>query len=505
MPQDASHLSEKFNVSLSDLEKKAKRLGALVDAVGNSVYRMSPDWHEMWEMKGAGFLTDTREPRRDWVNHYIFPEDRSHVLATIGEAIRGVAVFDLEHRVRRPDGSEAWAHSRAVPILAPGGEVEEWFGVASDITARRRAEEARGVLAAIVSSADDAIVSKDLNSIVTSWNPAAERLFGYNADEMIGQSIRKIIPPELQDEEGMILTKIRAGERIEHFETTRLRKDGTPIEVSVTISPVRDSSGRVIGASKIARDISEKRTIQRLLIQSEKLAATGRMAATVAHELNNPLEAITNLVYLAATACDGNETATLYLHNAEQELRRASHIVRKTLGYYRDVSNPVETGLAEILEEVIRAYETKLVNADIHIERSYKTEEPIITNPGELIQVISNLVANAIDAMPAGGRLFLGLLREKHGDFDGVRVTVKDTGHGINPEHLQRIFEPFFTTKGSVGNGIGLWISRQIVQKHGGQVIIESINTGDDTGTSVQLLLPRESLHLKGRASRSSS
>lgn len=390
----------------------------------------------------------------------------------------------------------------AIPILAADGSVEEWFGVATDITARREAEEARGVLAAIVSSADDAIVSKDLNSIVTSWNPAAERLFGYSAKEMIGQSIRKIIPPELQDEEDMILGKIRAGEKIEHFETIRMPKSGDRLQLSVTISPVCNSYGQIIGASKIAHDTSERRSMQRLLIQSEKLAAVGRMAATVAHELNNPLEAVTNLVFLAQNACTGNDEALLYLHNAEQELRRAAQIARRTLGYYRDAASPVEVRLDEILEEVIRTYESRLKNAGIRVQFKYDTQQRVINNPGELVQVISNLVANAIDAMPGGGTISLAVSREESARLDGVRLTVKDTGCGIPPEHLQRIFEPFFTTKGIAGNGIGLWISRQIIQKHGGEIIIESDNGQDNSGTSVHLLLPRESVHLKAKSSQ---
>src|SRR6201999_4493330 len=146
--------------------------------------------------------------------------------------------FELEHRFRRSDGTAGWTYSRAIPILDQTGEITEWFGAATDVTTKCEAEEARFRLAAVIASADDAIVSKDLNSIVRSWNPGAERLFGYQADEMVGQSIRRIIPEELQDEEDMILAKIRAGERVEHFETARVGKNGERVEISVTISPI---------------------------------------------------------------------------------------------------------------------------------------------------------------------------------------------------------------------------------------------------------------------------
>src|SRR5262249_36775966 len=152
------------------------------------------------------------------------------------------------------------------------------------------------LLAAIVESSDDAIASKDLNGIVTSWNKSAERLFGYTAEEIIGKPITLVIPPELHSDEAMILGKIRRDERIDHFETIRVTKSGEKIEVSLTISPVKDANGNVIGAAKIVRDITENKKIERALRTTERLATAGRLAATVAHEINNPLEAVTNLV-----------------------------------------------------------------------------------------------------------------------------------------------------------------------------------------------------------------
>jgi PAS domain S-box-containing protein len=195
-------------------------------------------------------------------------------------------------------------------------------------------------LAAIVDSADDAIISKNLQGIVTSWNEGARKIFGYTADEMVGQSILRVIPQRLHYQEDEILGKIRAGQRVDHYETTRQRKNGEAVEVSVTISPIRDASGVVIGASKIARDISDRKRIAILMLQAEKLAATGRMAASIAHEINNPLESLMNIIYLARTYSQNDTKVYQLLLTAEGELERVAHIARQTLGYYKDTGRP---------------------------------------------------------------------------------------------------------------------------------------------------------------------
>lgn len=189
----------------------------------------------------------------------------------------------------------------------------------------------RGYLAAIVESSDDAIISKDLTGIITSWNTSAQRLFGYTADEIVGRSILTLIPPELQYEEPEILRKLCAGERIDHYETERKHKDGHRIHVSITISPIRDEHGKVIGASKIARDISDRKRTEAAMIESEKAAARGRMANTLAHEINNPLECMTNLAHLLVQDPTLGEEARKYAQMLEFEISRASEITRQIL------------------------------------------------------------------------------------------------------------------------------------------------------------------------------
>ena len=351
-------------------------------------------------------------------------------------------------------------------------------------------EEPRLLLAAIIDSSEDAIISKDLNGIITSWNKAAQRMYGYTSEEIVGQSILRLIPHELYPEEDEILRKLRAGHRLEHYETTRITKAGRRIEVSLTISPVRDSAGRVIGSSKIARDISARKLMERSLIQSEKLAAAGRMAATVAHEINNPLEAVLNLIFLARSSCPRDSETHDYLETAEKELERVSHIARQTLGFYRDNGAPTEIVVDELLQNVLAVYRSKLTSKNVSVEHHLEARRPLRASRGELLQVFSNIVANAIDALEPGKSIGVETREVEDGGARGVKIVIRDQGCGIEAEHLSRIFEPFFTTKEQHGTGIGLWVAKQLVEKHRGRIKITSSTETGNSGTQVCIFLP---------------
>jgi PAS domain S-box-containing protein len=349
---------------------------------------------------------------------------------------------------------------------------------------------ARFHLAAIIESADDAIVSKDLQGVVKSWNQAAHRIFGYTAEDMIGRSILRLIPKALQYEEEEILSKLRAGKRIDHYETTRIRKDGEILDVSVTISPIKDGAGHVIGASKIVRDISDRKRIEQILIQSEKLAVTGRMAAMIAHEINNPLESVMNLVFLARQASPAEGKAHQYLVAAESELSHVAQIARQTLAFYRDAGTPVAVDLHELIETVLTVYDSKLLAAGISIERQFDDLQKIVVSKREMIQVFSNVIANAIDAMKRGGALHLSTRMVTGSCGDGIQSIIRDEGSGIDQKHLDKIYDPFFTTKGERGTGIGLWVTKQLVEKRGGLIAIASSIDAGNSGTTVTIFLP---------------
>jgi PAS domain S-box-containing protein len=376
------------------------------------------------------------------------------------------------------------------PIRDTTGKIVGASKVARDISERARNDQSRFQLAAIVDTADDAIVSNDLNGIVKTWNQGAARMFGYSSEEMVGQSILRLIPAELRYEEDEILRKLRAGERVDHYDTIRMKKNCERFEVSVTISPIRDGTGRVIGASKIARDISERKRMERLLVQSEKLAATGRMAAAIAHEINNPLESLINLIFLARKNTPPQGKAYAYLTTAEQELERVAHIARQTLGYYRDTGLPTEVHLHELIENILTVYKAKFIANGIAVANRFNDIQKISVSRGELIQVFSNIITNAIDAMQGGGTLNITTKKIAGPTGDGIQTIIRDSGVGIQQDHLEKIFEPFFTTKGNLGTGIGLWIARQLAERRGGQISVASSTEKENSGTTVTIFIP---------------
>lgn len=406
-----------------------------------------------------------------------------------------IAHFETE-RVRK-DGRHILVTLTISPVQDGQGNVIGVSKIARDITEQRQLENTRARLASIVESADDAILSKDLNGVITSWNKAAERTFGYSEEEILGESILTLVPEELHPEESVILGKIRKGERIEHYETVRLAKDGSRLNVSLTISPLRDALGVLVGASKVLRDITQRKRMEQMLIQAEKLSASARMAASIAHEINNPLEAVLNLMYLAKSNSVDPEVIA-YLDTAEGELVRLAHIAKQTLGFYREQNSAGLVSLTELVGEVLKIYSSKLRDAGIKVETRLRSAREVVVKKGEMMQVISNLVTNSMYAMSRGGRLLVGTEDGECEGNDGVVLLIEDSGRGIATENLHRVFEPFFTTRGSIGTGIGLWVAKQFVVGHSGTIEVESSTDTAAHGTKFRICLPLENSYSVG-------
>jgi PAS domain S-box-containing protein len=435
-----------------------------------------------------------------FMNEVVHPDHRQSFRQAMESTLQNGESFQFEGMIFLPDNTLRWIEVCGQLQPRMHGSAGQILGTIRDITDIKKGQEViqnsskrLAELAAIVESSDDVILSKDLNGIITSWNAAATRVFGYSAEEMLGASILRLIPEHLHTDEKTIIESVRAGKRIEHFETIRLTKSGRLIDVSLTVSPIRDELGRVIGASKILRDISGRKRIEQSLLQAEKIAATGRMAATIAHEINNPLEAVTNLLYLLRPMIT-DPVGTNYLSSAEDELGRVSHIAKQTLGYYREHASASNASLAEIALHAITIYEPRCKAAGIEIRTALDSSSKIVLRRGEMMQVISNLIANSIHAMPTGGVLSISV-EDTKGSPAGILLTVQDDGVGIAPEHLPKVFDAFFTTRSAIGTGIGLFVAKQFVEGHGGRIEIESSNDEEEHGTTIRIFLPMATVY----------
>jgi len=601
-------------------------------ASSDLLYRMNPDWRQMKFLAGHEFISDGAGPGDAWLERYIPDDQQPEVRRAIQRAVQSKGVFELQHQMRRADGTIGWTFSRAVPILNEAGEIVEWIGAATDIsgrmdadlahaqrqrnyeailtntpdlayvfdlqhrfvyanegllkmwgkswdeaigktclelgyepwhaamhdqeidnvvatrqpirgevpftgtfgrriydyifvpvfdengeveavagttrdvTVRKQVEEAAARLAAVVDSSEDAIISKTLEGTITSWNAAAERLFGYRADEAIGKSILILFPPELVDEEAKFIGQIRRGERIEHYRTQRLRKDGARIHLSLSISPIKDSTGTVVGASKIARDISQQiqhEAEREALLASERAARADaeranllkdEFLATLSHELRTPLSAILGWSQVLATRRD---TADLDegLEAIQRNARAQTQLIEDLLDMSRIVSGKVRldvqwTDLPSVIDAAVESVQPSADAKSIRLRKIIDSHAgPVSGDPTRLQQVVWNLLTNAIKFTPKGGSVEVLLERVN----SHLEITVHDSGIGIKPELLPVIFERFrqadsSTTRSFGGLGLGLSIVKHLVELHGG--VVRAKSAGEGQGATFIVSLP---------------
>jgi PAS domain S-box-containing protein len=364
----------------------------------------------------------------------------------------------------------------------------------------------QAMLAAIVDSADDAIVSKDLNATIMSWNTAAERIFGYTAEETIGRSITMLLPPERRHEEDIILATLRRGERIAHFETVRVRKDGRRIDVSISVSPIRDSTGAIVGAAKIARDITRRKEMEAerdRLLASERAAraeaesanrAKDEFLSVVSHELRTPLAAMLGWISVLRQGRLSPERVARALDTIERSGRVQAALIDDLLDVSRIIGGRLRltlrpTRLAPILHAAVEAVRPDAVAAGVTLTAAIDTDLLVNGDDTRLQQVIANVLGNAIKFTPEGGRVDVRL--ERIGDE--ARLTMRDTGRGIPPALLPHVFEPFrqgddVSSRRTRGLGLGLAIVRELVHRHGGSVVVDS--AGEGLGTTVTVTIP---------------
>lgn len=424
----------------------------------------------------------------------LIPEDlqdqEDSILARIR---RGERVDHFETERLNKSGARVPVSLNISPIKDRGGRIFGASKVVRDITAQQQADALRNRLSAIVESSDDAIISKDLNGIITSWNQGAERIFGYNAEEMIGTSITRIVPADLMNEEADIIQRIRSGQRIDHFRTTRSHKDGTAIPLSITVSPVRDAAGKVIGASKVARDFSQQLRFEQQLEEADR--NKDHFLATLAHELRNPLAALTNAWELIALSKDDPAGIAQAHALMGRQLRHMTRLVNDLMDINRVNHGKLKMAFAvldlhSVLQEAVEVAQPALhqpghtVQLDLSLKHIQVHGDAI-----RLVQVFGNLLTNAAKYSPSGSQITIRTRIE--GTM--VKIDIQDNGLGLAPEDLKRIFEMFaqvelMREESQGGLGIGLSLVKQLVTLHNGSVSAASEGLGK--GTTITVMLP---------------
>jgi len=392
------------------------------------------------------------------------------------------------------DGREIPIDDSAAPIKASDGRIIGVVLVFRDITERRGAELRAAWLASIVESSDDGIISKDTDGKITSWNPAAERLYGYRAAEIIGKPIMTIVPPELHEEELNILARLRRGERIDHFDTIRLTKDGRRIDVAITVSPIKDSEGEIVGASKICRDIRSRKEFENRLREEQRLK--DEFLATLAHELRNPIAPIySSAEFLARSSVDASGRPAA-IGVIQRQVRQLTRLVDDLLDVARITQGRItlENETIDVAGALAQGVETV---APMLREKGHRLIESSDSRPlfvrgdeARIVQCIANVVGNAAKYTPPGGQIHLTSRSEGH----HVVIEVADNGCGIAAEMLPRVFDLFVqgnrtADRAPGGLGIGLTMVKRLIEMQGGLVEVRSPGPGH--GTTVEIRLPR--------------
>jgi len=413
----------------------------------------------------------------------------------------GVALNrSLEVTGLRRDGTEFPLELSITPLKV--GDTYEFNAFLSDITDRKRAEDNHVRLASIVESSADAIIGQTLDGIVTSWNSAAERTFGYSAHEAIGKPISGLISKNCLEEEMQLVERLKLGEAISHFHTVRQRKDGKDISIALTLSPIKDGTGKTIEFSQIARDMTEQKSLEAQLRQSQKMEGVGQLAGSIAHDFNNILMVITGYSDIVLSDPD---CANSVVRDSIQQIKdagdRATLLTRQLLLFSRrQVSEPKVLDLNEVVSKIANLLQ-RLIGEDItQILCLQPALGRVKVDPTQLEQIIMNLAVNARDAMPGGGQLTIETgnveLDQAYAGTHAlvppgsyVMLAVSDTGCGMNADIQARIFEPFFTTKDpGKGTGLGLATVHGIVKQSGGHIWVYS-ELGK--GTSLKMYFPR--------------
>lgn len=429
----------------------------------------------------------------DYINRCVLPQDRDRVLTALFEAAAHRQRLEIEYRLLEQDGSVRWLSSKGKVFEENGLPV--MVGMASDITAQKQADEVRSHFRAMLGSLAEGVCYLDASGTIQYLNAAAERMFGYRSEQVRGKPLHTLVHIGCDDEHGCcLLNAIREGRSCSMKEETLTTKSGAKVIVEYTAAPVI-SVGIALGVVMMFHDLSERKRVEEALRASEKMAATGRIAATISHELRNPLDSVIQLLYVLKQSRRLGNTERQQLELIDQELRRMTEVTQQTLALHRQSASMVSINLAKLLDGVLLLYENKIRASKIRVERHYDCVGEVPGFPAELRQVFTNLIVNAVQAMATGGGLRLHIRPTRAfgaQGLDGVVVSLLDTGTGIPKDVRKRIFDPFFSTKGEKGSGVGLWVSRGIIERHQGRIRVHSDPRPGRSYTCFQVFLPNK-------------
>ena len=381
-------------------------------------------------------------------------------------------------------------HRKARELELLNRELEQ--RVLERTTELRESEHQLRQRADLLDLASEAIMVRDMDGVLRFWNSGAEAFYGWGREEVLGKNVHQILRTKLPNPAEEIEAVIGREGRWEG-NLIQYTKHGREVVVASRQVLQVDDRGARRAIFEISRDITAQLHAEEALRKAEKLAAMGRVAGIIAHEINNPLDAIRNAFYLLQGHRSLDEDARKYARIAEEELNRLAHITRQTLSFYRESKEPVPFSISEIINDILSLQLRLLERNGIVLEKEYSSEGLVLGFPGELKQVFLNLIGNAIQAMPQGGRLRIRVSEamERGRQREGVRILILDTGSGIRPEDAKQLFEPFFTTKSTKGTGLGLWISKGIVQKYQGLIRFRSIRLLRGNITAFSVFIPR--------------
>lgn len=424
-------------------------------------------------------------------------EDRDRVRREFETSLQG-SPYDTEYCVRK-DGDVRWLHIRG-RLLGKGNTPNRMVGICEDITERKlereEAERQRAEIETVYRTAPIGLALFDTEDFrYLRLNDRQAAFFGLKPEQVVGRTLTEMAPIEGLRE---LFEQVLRGEPVVNFPLEgTLITDPTDYRYwTVSYFPVLNSDGAVRAITASSLEITQQKKAEKALIESEKLAVVGRLAASIAHEINNPLESMTNLLYLAQLS-DTMEEVKTYLQTAERELRRVAAISNQTLRFHKQSTSPQAVTCRDLIESVLSMYQGRIVNSQVQVIERQRAHQPVRCFEGEIRQVLSNAISNAIDAMQTeGGLLYVRSrigTKWKTGE-KGVVLTIADTGMGMSAAVRKRAFEPFYTTKGMVGTGLGLWVSQDIANRHNGCIWLRSCQSPKGSGTVFVLFLPFEAV-----------